>query len=197
MNKPYSESCDQNREPILSVLKPLLEDSQTVLEIGSGTGQHAVYFAKHMPHLNWLTSDCKPYLQGIQLWVEESTLDNVKVPIELDVNSVWPDIGVECVYTANSIHIMNSDDVTALFEGVGQRLLSNGLFIAYGPFNYNQSYTSESNARFDLWLKSRDEKSGIKNFEDVCELATRAGLTLQDDLEMPANNRILIWKSMR
>lgn len=196
MNKPYSESCDQNREPILSVLKPLLSTHQTVLEIGSGTGQHAVYFAKHMPHLNWLTSDCKPYLQGIKLWVDESALDNVKPPFELDVTTVWPDISADCIFTANSIHIMSNDDVIELFNGVGHCLTGGGLFICYGPFNYNQSYTSESNARFDIWLKTRDKNSGIKHFETISELASRAGLNLINDLEMPANNRILVWKSV-
>ena len=197
MNKPYSESCNQNRDPILDVLKHQLGVSKSVLEIGSGTGQHAVYFAKNLPHLVWHTSDCRPYLSGIQMWIEEANLDNVRIPIELDVNQpTWPDHDIDAIFTANSVHIMNGEEVVSLFAGVGENLNVGGLFIVYGPFNYNRCYTSESNARFDNWLKSRDPLSGIKDFEEIDQLAQKAAMQLVDDIEMPANNRLLIWRRL-
>ena len=197
MNKPYSESCDQNRDPILEVLENSLTLCKSVLEIGSGTGQHAVYFAKNLPHIIWHTSDCRPYLPGIKLWIEEANLDNTRLPVELDVKQpAWPDFDIDAIYTANSVHIMNWEEVVSLFSGVGETLNLDGLFIVYGPFNYNRAYTSESNARFDDWLKSRDPLSGIKNFEDVNQLAQQSAMQLIDDIEMPANNRVLIWRRL-
>ena len=194
INKPYSESCDQNRDVILSVIQTLLEDSVNLFEIGSGTGQHAVYFADRMPKLTWYTSDCEAYLPGIRMWIKEAGLENTRLPVELDVShSKWPTKTFDAVFTANSVHIMNQVNVEALFDGVGELLNSNGFFIVYGPFNYNNEYTSASNESFDGWLKSRDPKSGIKNFEDVCDLAIKSNLVLESDIEMPANNRILVW----
>ena len=198
MNKPYSESCDQNREPILSVIQPLLKSSKTLLEIGSGTGQHAVYFAKKMPQLNWQTSDRAEYHAGIQQWLAEANLDNVQAPLLLDVLSdQWMSESYDAVFSANTLHIMHHECVQALFDNIANVLNENGLLIIYGPFNYDGNYTSESNARFDIWLKGNDSKSCIKDFEWVNELAEKAGLTLQEDYEMPANNRILCWKRVR
>jgi len=195
MNKPYSESCDQNREPIFSVIQPLLVSAGQVLEIGSGTGQHAVYFAKKLPHLTWYASDRKDYLDGIRYWLDDSELSNVSGPLELDVSgSHWPSIDVDAVFTANSVHIMHTEDVANLVRGVGQLLRNDGDFLIYGPFNYSQQYSSDSNANFDDWLKGRDPKSGIKNFEDIEAMAKDAGMRLVDDYVMPANNRILHFK---
>lgn len=192
MNKPYSESCDQNKDPILSVISPLFSSLSRVLEIGSGTGQHAVYFAEKMPKLSWYTSDCLPYLDGINAWLASSALPNVMPPFELDVtNSQWPELTIDAVFTANSVHIMHQQDVVNLINGVGKLLKQNGSLVIYGPFNYNDSYTSESNARFDQWLKDRDALSGIKHFEDIESLAIDNGMKLVTDYEMPANNRIL------
>ncbi len=192
--KPYSESCDQNREPILSVIQPLLKDCSSVLEIGSGTGQHAVYFAERLPHLTWHTSDCVEYHPGIQLWLDEAGLVNTPGPIDLDVSaSTWPQLYIDAMFSANTAHIMHWPDVEALFRGAGELLSSGGLFLLYGPFNYGNQYTSDSNARFDEWLKQRDPESGIRNFEDLDSLAEHAGMRLQHDYEMPVNNRILYW----
>ena len=192
MNKPYSESCDQNREPILATITPILTTKHSVLEIGSGTGQHAVYFAAKMPHLKWYTSDCLPYHEGIKLWLQEACLPNVIAPLELDVStSQWPNINVDAVFTANSIHIMNDEDVVNFMSGVGQLLGVDGSLMIYGPFNYAGQYTSESNERFDQWLKRRDPESGIKHFEDLLSLADENGMQLVADHEMPANNRLL------
>jgi len=194
MNKPYSESCDQNRDPILSVIKPLLKDKQSVLEVGSGTGQHAVYFAQHLPHLTWQPSDQKTCLEGIYLWMHEAQLVNVKSPLEFNVTQPkWPEIRVDVIFSANTLHIMHWHEVEAFFAGIKDRLNTNGLLIVYGPFNYNNQYTSESNARFDAWLKARDPHSGIRQFEQLNELAKDQGLSLLEDYAMPANNRILCW----
>ncbi len=194
MHKPFSESCEQNREPILQVISPLLRNSSSLLEIGSGTGQHAVYFGASLPHLQWQASDCADYLPGIHLWIDEAALTNVPAPLELDVTLTWPALSVDAVFSANSVHIMHWHMVEALFTGVGRVLQSGGKFLLYGPFNYQGCYTSESNARFDAWLKARDPDSGIRDFEKLVQLAGNAGLILRDDFSMPANNRILYWQ---
>ncbi|WP_335342211.1 DUF938 domain-containing protein [Sedimenticola hydrogenitrophicus] len=193
--KPYAESCDQNREPILSVIRPLFDDRQRVLEIGSGTGQHAVYFAAALPHLTWYTSDCAEYHDGIRLWLEEAALPNVRAPLPLDVaRSEWPALDVDAVFSANTAHIMHWPEVEAMFAGVGRLLQAGGLFVLYGPFNYQGRFTSDSNARFDGWLKGRDPGMGVRDFEALQRLAVAAGMALQDDFPMPANNRILCWR---
>ena len=195
MNKPYSESCDQNREPILAIIKPILADRQAVLEIGSGTGQHAAYFASKLPHLIWHTSDRAEYHAGICQWLQEADLENAQNPVTLDVlRSDWPDLTIDAIFTANTAHIMHNEEVSAMLAGVGGLLTDYGLFILYGPINYNQQYTSESNRRFDSWLKDRDPLSGIPHFEDMNRVAADAGLMLQEDYAMPANNRILVWQ---
>lgn len=192
--KPYSESCDQNREPILSVIQPLLKGSHSVLEIGSGTGQHAVFFAERMSHLVWHTSDCPAYHEGIKLWLQEAGLENTREPITLDVSTEdWPQQHFDAVFSANTAHIMHWRDVEAMIAGAGDILVNGGKFLLYGPVNYNHRYTSESNAKFDDWLKGRDPGSGIRNFEDLDKLAQQAGMHLCKDYEMPANNRILYW----
>lgn len=193
--KPYAESCDENREPIYHVIRPLLEDCSSVLEIGSGTGQHAVYFAEKLPHLVWQTSDCVEYHAGIRLWLSEAGLDNALAPVDLNVStSAWPEQSFDAVFSANTVHIMHWPDVEAMFAGVSSVLTSGGRFLLYGPFNYDNRYTSDSNAGFDHWLKSRDPKSGIRNFQDLDKLARQAGMQLKCDYEMPANNRILYWE---
>lgn len=197
MKKPYSASCDQNNAPILSVIAPLFSRYSNILEIGSGTGQHAIYFAENMPHLKWHCSDCRSQLEGINLWLTDAGLDNVVPPIELDVSaSQWPDLNVDAVFTANTMHIMNQQDVVNFFTGAGKLLKAGGSLIIYGPFNYSGRYTSASNASFDRWLKDRDPLSGIKYFEDIDRLANENGMQLVTDYEMPANNRILHFKKI-
>ena len=192
MNKPYAESCDQNKDVILSVISPLFFSLSNVLEIGSGTGQHAMYFAEKMPQLTWHTSDCKSYLDGINMWLADTGLTNVLPPVELNVStSQWPQLEVDAVFTANSIHIMQQQDVDNLINGVGKLLKQGGIFVIYGPFNYNGRYTSKSNEDFDHWLKQKDALSGIKNFEKIESLANSNNMQLVTDYEMPANNRIL------
>jgi cyclopropane fatty-acyl-phospholipid synthase-like methyltransferase len=197
MNKPYSPACDRNREPILAVIRSLLSESRCVLEIGSGTGQHAVYFAAGMPHLQWITSDRQEHHAGIRLWLDEAGLPNLHYPLQLDVTQPeWPAVNVDAVFSANTVHIMSWDAVRLLIPGVAGLLRDNGLFILYGPFNYGNRYSSDSNAEFDIWLKSQDPQSSIRNFEDIDQLAVQSGLQLLQDYAMPANNRILCWQKI-
>jgi len=195
--KPFAESCVENRRPIQIVLKQLLGDSGRLLEIGSGTGQHAVYFAPLFPELRWQTSDRVENHPGIEQWRREADLENVLPPLELDVlQRPWPmqTDSVDAVFSANTAHIMGWDAVEAMFTGVAEVLRQEGLFILYGPFRYRGRYTTEGNARFDQWLKSRDPQSGIRDFEALCELAEAEGMSLYRDFAMPANNRILVWR---
>lgn len=195
MQKPYAESCDQNREPILAILREVFADRQQVLEIGSGTGQHAVYFAQHFPHLVWHTSDLPENHAGIHMWLDEAGLENVRAPVALDVSaSHWPAIPADAVFSANAVHIMSWAHVENMFEGIGRMLPPGGKLCLYGPFNYDGKFTSDSNARFDVWLKQRDPVSGVRDFEAIDQLANINGLYLVNDFTMPANNRLLYWQ---
>ena len=192
--KPYSESCDQNCYPILEIIQPLFSGCSQLLEVGSGTGQHAVYFAQQIPHLTWHTSDRRENHSGISMWLNEAALPNTRLPLALDVShDHWPEQQFDAVFSANSVHIMCWQDVESMFAGVGQVLNEGGIFALYGPFNYKGKFTSESNARFDEWLKQRDPLSGVRDFEALDQLARQAGMQLLNDDEMPANNRILSW----
>lgn len=194
MMKPFSESSAENCEPILAVLREEFASVTQVLEIGSGTGQHAVHFAQHLPHLVWQTSDLSENHPGIHAWLDEAALPNTRAPIALDVNQKpWPVAPVDGVFTANTLHIISWPEVMYLLEGVGQVLQSKGVLCIYGPFNYGGQFTSESNARFDVWLKGRDPKSGVRDFEAVCEIAAQHGLDLVRDRTMPVNNRTLVF----
>ena len=193
--KPYSSSCDENRDPIFSVIEPILTGCSSVLEIGTGTGQHAVYFAQKLPHLSWYTSDRAENHVGIKVWLDEAGLNNTYGPLDLNVStSNWPHQTFDAVFSANTLHIMHWSDIEAMFAGVGRVLRNQGRLLVYGPFNYGGDYTSDSNAKFDEWLRARDVKSGIRNYEDLDALAHQAGLVLKNDYAMPANNRILYWE---
>lgn len=196
IHKPFSESSEQNKQVILEVIKPLFAHSKSVLEIASGTGQHAIYFAEAMPHLVWQTSDLEANLSGINQWIAESTLTNVKTPIMLNVsnNSEWPTQRFDVLYTANSFHIMSQQNVDDFFIKAAEHINPNGIITVYGPFNYLGDFTSESNARFNDWLTQRDPLSGIKDFEWCNQLAESAGFKLISDTAMPHNNRILCWQ---
>ena len=193
-DKPYSESSDQNRAPILAILREVFADRRQVLEIGSGTGQHAVYFGADLAHVRWQTADVREYHPGIRAWLAEAALPNVVSPLELDVNHTgWHSGRYDAVFSANTLHIMSWPEVEKCFEGIGQVLEPGGVLAVYGPFNYHGQFTSESNARFDQWLKARDPASGVRDFEAVDALACKQGLTLVQDYAMPANNRMLVW----
>ena len=192
--KPFSESCEQNRAPILEVLRIELAGKSRLLEIGSGTGQHAAYFAAEFPELIWQTSDVVESHAGIRAWLGDTAVVNAPPPFALDVcKDTWPTARYDAVFSANTAHIMSWPEVECFFAGVGQALDTGGVFCLYGPFNYNGLYTSESNARFDQWLRQRDPLSGVRDFEALQALAEKAGLLLKEGYEMPANNRTLVW----
>ena len=192
--KPYSDACERNREPILEVLRDHFGDRRHVLEVGSGTGQHAVHFAAALPHLTWQTSDLAPSLPGIRLWLEESALPNLPPPIALDATGSWPNTRFDAVFSANTLHIMSWPEVRALFASLPTVLAADAALAVYGPFNYNGRFTSPSNASFDEWLKQRSPHSGIRDFAAVDELARSIGFALVEDRPMPANNRTLVWR---
>ncbi len=196
MNKPYSQACENNKGYILPLLVDAFKHSKTLLEIGSGTGQHAVHFAPNMPWLTWQTSDLLVNHQGISQWLNESPASNLLPPVELDLNSTWPIKTIDAIYTANTLHIVSWPLVQAFFAGVSQHLKVKGKCCIYGPFNYQGQYTSESNASFDLWLKERDSQSAIRDIEAVVDLAKNAGLSLARDHAMPANNRLLVFTKL-
>jgi cyclopropane fatty-acyl-phospholipid synthase-like methyltransferase len=194
MTKPNSPSCDRNRDPILAVLREYFSDRRQVLEIGSGTGQHAVYFAAALPHLVWQTSDVEENLPGILAWLSDAQLANTPPPLLLDVKGSWPAHHYDAVFSANSLHIMSWEEVTQAFQRLDSVLAPNAVVAIYGPFNYKGQFTSASNAAFNDWLQARGQHMAIRDFEAVDALANRIGLELAADIAMPANNRTLIWR---
>jgi SAM-dependent methyltransferase len=192
--KRFSDACERNREPILQVLRRVFADRTAVLEIGSGTGQHAAYFAPALPHLAWQPSDVAENLPSIRLWREAARTARLAEPIELDVDQPFPELDVDAVFSANTCHILSWPQVERLFGGIGPLLPSSGVFALYGPFSYGGKHTSASNAEFDAWLRGRDPKSGVRDFEAILALASRHGLVLEQDNAMPANNRLLVFR---
>ena len=194
MTKMYSAACERNREPILAVLRDVLANARTVLEIGSGTGQHAVYFGANLPHLAWQTSDLPENHASILAWLDEERPSNVLPPLPLDVGAdAWPAGPFDAVFSANTCHIMAWEHVQAMFDGVGRVLKPGGLLCIYGPFNYDGRFTSDSNAVFDMSLKAQGEHMGIRDFEAVDRLAEAQGMVLAADHAMPANNLLLVF----
>ncbi len=196
--KAWSESCEQNKAPILAVLQAVLPPAARVLEIGSGTGQHAVWFGRHLAGVDWQPSDRDEHLAGIRAWLAEADLDTVRAPLALDVLvDPWPATRFEAVFSANTAHIMSWSGVEAMFTGVAQVLADDCVFCLYGPFSYHGRHTSPSNASFDQWLKQRDPDSGVRDLTALTELAAGLGLVLEQDIEMPVNNRTLVWRRPR
>ncbi len=196
--KPFAESCEINKHPILEVLKRIFADRRSVLEIASGTGQHAVHFGRNLPHLTWQTSELKTNHDGIKAWLDEAALPNVLPPIALDEDEErWPVSRYDAIFNANTVHIISWPLVESLFAHIARVIEPGGCVCFYGPYNYGGKFTSESNARFDEWLKSRDPKSGVRDFEAMDKLASMHGLTLIEDIEMPINNRTLVWRANR
>ncbi|MFT5706070.1 MAG: SAM-dependent methyltransferase [Oceanospirillaceae bacterium] len=190
----FSESCARNQQVIYDQLLPWLEQSQNALEIGSGSGQHALHFCSQLPQLQWQCADRDMWLDALAINIQNAELTNIKTPIELDVNGSWPNAQYDLVYTANSLHIMNWQSVQNLFANLTDCLHSGGYLCCYGPFKYAGEFTSPSNANFELWLKNRDHESGIRDFEAIEILANAQQLRLVTDINMPANNQLLIWK---
>ncbi len=193
--KPWSEACGRNCEPILAVLRVAFSNATRVLEIGSGTGQHAVFFADALPHLVWQPSDRPEHLPGIAAWCDEAGLPNLRAPLALDVNAAdWPVPACDAVFSANTLHIMAWLSVENFFRGVARMLTPGGVLTVYGPFSYGGQHTAESNARFDAFLRARDPLSGVRDFDAVCALAHSHGLEFCEDHALPANNRVLTWR---
>lgn len=193
-DKPFAPACERNRDPILHVLRSHFSDCRTVLEVGSGTGQHAVHFAAAMPWLTWQCTDLPQRLPGISQWLDEGGLSNTPAPLALDVAGPWPAGPHDGIFSANILHIVDWPRVEAFFTGAGRVLGDAGVLVVYGPFNEGGAYTSEGNRDFDASLKARDPCSGIRDVEALQALAGQAGLCTVDDVAMPANNRCLVWR---
>ena len=196
MSKPFAQSSEENKNVILEQLKKLYKNADSVLEIGSGTGQHAVHFARHLPHLEWQPTELVENIKGIEQWRNEAALNNIKAAKLLDVEMPCWNLSAnyDAVFTANTLHIMSIGHVEKLFSGLAAVLKEGGVFCCYGPFNKDGQFTSSSNASFDLWLKQRNPVSGIRDMDELKGFAGNSGMVLIDDIEMPANNRILVWK---
>jgi cyclopropane fatty-acyl-phospholipid synthase-like methyltransferase len=189
---PFSEACERNKAPILEVLRVAFADRMQVLEIGSGTGQHAVHFAAHLSHLTWHPTEQLVYLADLASRVKNEGTRNLRQPTVLDVKqTVWPLRSVDAIFSANTLHIMGWAEVEAMFRGIDAVLSPHGVLCVYGPFRYAGRYTSDSNRDFDLMLRDRDALSGLRDLTDICALAARHALQLRVDHDLPANNRLL------
>ena len=195
-DKPHAPSTERNREPILAALRGPFSDRQRLLEIGSGTGQHAVWFAAQLDHLSWQCSDLADKLPGIRAWLDDAALPNTPPPLALDVaRGPWPGQRFDAVFSANTLHIMGWPAVQALFAGLPAVLTDDAVVAIYGPFLRDQQYTSAGDAAFDAQLCAQDPAMGLRDVEAVDALARRAGLCLVADLAMPANNALRIWRA--
>lgn len=191
----FSEACERNKDPILQILVSAFARNHRALEIGSGTGQHAVYFSEHLPHLTWQPTEMAENLPALAERIGREGPANLLAPLVLDVCAArWPVDSADAIFSANTLHIMDWESVRHFFRGVGAVLDAGGVLGVYGPFRYGGRYTTESNAAFDRHLKARDPAGGLRDFEAVNELALEQGLLLSADHAMPANNQTLIWK---
>lgn len=195
--KPFSAACERNREPILALLRHAFGQRRRVLEIGSGTGQHAVHFAAAMPWLQWQCSDRAENLPGIRAWLDEAALPNLPQPWQLDVSTgPWPAEKFDAVFSANTLHIMSWPEVEQLFAGIARVLATAGVVAIYGPFTIGGRFTSASNEAFDRSLKQAAPHRGIRDRDAVAALAGQHGLRLRADHAMPANNRTLVFEGV-
>jgi cyclopropane fatty-acyl-phospholipid synthase-like methyltransferase len=193
-DKPHSPACERNREPILAVLREHLADRCDVLEIGSGTGQHAAWFARHLPHLTWHSSDVAENLPGIRAWLADPPLPNAPPPLSLDVRGAWPARRWDAAFSANTLHIMSWDEVTQMFARLDAALADDAVLAIYGPFNRDGRPTCDSNAAFDTSLRARAPHTGLRDAAAVDALASSIGLRLVAEVEMPANNLTRVWR---
>lgn len=197
---PFSQACENNQQAILSVLRAVLATCHHVLEIGSGTGQHSVYFAPQLPHLQWQTSDLIDNHAAIQAWHMAYPVCNLHAPLALDLaqqslpTSLVTDLTYDAVFTANTLHIIAWSLVKNLFKLVGAALSAGGTLVIYGPFNIDGQYTSAGNRQFDRMLRQRDAGSGIRDIEAIVALADSHYLSLSETYQMPANNLLLVFK---
>lgn len=198
MEKPFSQSAENNREPILEVLKEIITtDNKRLLEIGAGTGQHAVYFAPEFPHVQWVTSEVSKYHDGIKQWLKEAKQKNVHGPLQFEVGKdSFPKQKFDLVFMANVFHIMEWKKCKTLMKLFGRHLREGSQVVLYGPFNYDGEYTSESNKEFDAWIKEKYPGAGIRSFEDIKSVMEKNGFQLFKDYEMPVNNRTLVFTKL-
>ena len=195
MEKPFSPASERNKTPILDVLQEVFSDRRRVLEIGSGTGQHAAHFAAHFPHLVWQSSDRLENLPGIRLWLGDAALENTPEPLVLDVNDHWPEgERFDALFSANTLHIMSWPEVETMFSNMHTVLTQDAVLVIYGPFRYHGRHTSNSNALFEASLQAAAPHRSIRDFEAVDALAQGIGFGLVEDRAMPANNRCLVWR---
>ena len=193
--KPFAPACERNKGSILEVLRRVFADADDVLEIGSGTGQHAVWFAAGLPHLVWRTSDLPENHAGINGWIDDARLDNLARPFALDVaRRPWPLTSAGGAFSANTAHIMHWPEVEAMFGGLAGVLSPGARFALYGPFAYDGRHTSASNAAFDRSLRAQDPGMGVRDVSDLERIAARGAIVLEEDVAMPANNRTLVWR---
>jgi cyclopropane fatty-acyl-phospholipid synthase-like methyltransferase len=191
----YSAAAERNREPILVALRPHMADCRHVLEIGSGTGQHAEHFAAVLRHLQWQCSDLPENLPGLRARLALAGLPNTPAPVALDVRDrPWPVAAIDALYSANTLHIMGWPEVEALFAGMQDVLEPRALVAIYGPFNIDGRFTSDSNAAFDAALRAADPRRGIRDLEAVDALAAGCGFRMIEDVALPANNRLVLWR---
>ena len=192
---PVADACLRNQRPILDVLGKYLRAESYVLEVGSGTGQHAAFMTEHLPGLRWQPTEVKERLDEVRLWQQHCNRDGFLPPMELDVSQdIWPARDADAIFSANVVHFVSWAEVEQLFRGAQRVLRAGGMLILYGPYNYDGQFTSEGNIELDKWLRERNPDSGIKDFEQIVLLARSHDLFLRADEEMPANNRTLIFQ---
>jgi SAM-dependent methyltransferase len=193
-----SPAVERNREPLLARLRPLFDARPLqVLEIGSGTGQHAVFFARHLPQVRWQTSDLPGNHALIRAWIEAEGSGNVLPPLTLDADDLREAPAADVWFTANTLHIMSWPSAQRLIAGAGRHLPAGGRLLIYGPFNVGGRFTSASNREFDASLRRGDPHSGLRDREAVCRCADAAGLSLEAAMAMPANNQLLVFGRRR
>ena len=195
---PFSQASENNKFPILDILKHHLNNRRSLLEIGGGTGQHAAFFARQFPEIIWQSSDIHSNVKTLNLRVASAKLKNLPLATSLDVNKeTWNYGFYDAIFSANCLHIISEDSVINFFKGTSKHINDGGVLLVYGPFKYRGKFTTESNAGFDRWLKARDPKSGIRDFEWTNELAEEVGFSLVEDNAMPANNQLLAWAKIK
>ena len=192
----FSPSTERNRGHILPVLQRILPDAASVLEVGSGTGEHAVYFCAHMPWLHWQPTEGDPAaIDSITAWISHSGLPNIETPLELELNSeTWPVRHADAVVAINVLHYSPWSSTAALFRGAARVLPKGGIVYCYGPYRRNGAHTAPSNAAFDEWLHDVDPGFGVRDLEAVEAEAREHGFRLDEVIEMPANNFSLIFR---
>lgn len=193
----FSPAADRNKQPIFNMLREVLPERGSALEIASGTGQHVAWFAAGLPHWTWQPTDARPgALDSIAAYVEQQGLTQVRPPLLLDVMAPhWlpDDAKFDLIYCANMLHIAPWATCAALMQGSARHLAPGGVLITYGPYLEDEVQTSEGNLAFDQSLRAQDPAWGIRRREDVAQEAARAGLTLSSRHAMPANNLLLVW----